>query len=328
MFSSRAALMSLIIASTCSGQALANESVSFAMNSWIGYAPLFVASAKGYFGDYNIKYIHIEQGINAALLSRDVDMADLSMNQVIMDNIKGSKIKVFMPIDYSNGADQIISKTSIKNIKDLKGLTIPLDIGSYSELLLAYALQQNGLSIRDIKMKDVPASDVPSVLLGNRAKVGVTWAPHTEVILSHPGYKTLYSSREAPGLISDSLCANSVWISDHKNASEAIITGFLKGENYIYKHPKKAFNIVGNYLGISPIQARREYNGVINPSVSEMRYMMTGEGKHNHNLIDYKKSINIVTDLMNKTNVIKSRVYISPDLLLYQKYVVKEEGLS
>ncbi|MBU2855028.1 ABC transporter substrate-binding protein, partial [Acidithiobacillus ferriphilus] len=190
MFSSRAALMSLIIASTFSGQALANESVSFAMNSWIGYAPLFVASAKGYFGDYNIKYIHMEQGINAALLSRDVDMADLSMNQVIMDNIKGSKIKVFMPIDYSNGADQIISKTSIKNIKDLKGLTIPLDIGSYSELLLAYALQQNGLSIRDIKMKDVPASDVPSVLLGNRAKVGVTWAPHTEVILSHPGYKT------------------------------------------------------------------------------------------------------------------------------------------
>lgn len=323
MFSSRAALLSLIIASTFSGQVLANENVSFAMNTWIGYAPLFVASAKGYFGNYNIKYIHMEQGINAAILSRDVDMADLSMNQIIEDNVKGQKIQVFMPIDYSNGADQIISKTTIKNINGLKGLTIPLDIGSYSELLLSYALQQNGLNLSDIKMVDVPASAVPAVLLGNRAKAGVTWAPHTQIILSHTGYKTLYSSREAPGLISDSLCAYGGWISKHRNASKAIITGFLKGEEFIYKHPKKAFTIVGKYLGISSSQARTEYDGVVNPNISEMRYMMTGVGNPKSHFVDYKKSINIVFRLMKKTNVIKENLYVSPDSLLYPKYVIK-----
>ena len=49
--------------------------VTFALNSWIGFAPLFVASHNHYFGKFPLKYVHMETGINAALLSSSVDVA-------------------------------------------------------------------------------------------------------------------------------------------------------------------------------------------------------------------------------------------------------------
>lgn len=315
--------MAAIIAVSFFGQKSLAEtnivSIPFAMNSWIGYAPIFVASHNGYFGKYKLKYIHMDTGINAALLSGDVSIADLSMNQIISDNHKGQHIQIFMPIDYSNGADAIVAADKIKSVSDLQGLRIPLDTDSYSELLLSYALTKNKLNIKNVKMVDLPASDVPSALFSKTAYAGVTWSPHVQVVTSHPGYHILYSSKQAPGLISDSMCATHTWITSHPGAAKAIITGMLEGESYMKSHPEKSFKIVGKALGISATSAKQQYSGVINPNIGGMYDMMDGIIKKD--VLPYNKSIIMVSNLMKETGKLSQNSNISPDKILYRQYV-------
>lgn len=293
--------------------------IPFAMNSWIGYAPIFVASHEGYFGKYKLKYIHMGSGINAALLAGDVSIADLSMNQIISDNHRGQYIQIFMPIDYSNGADAIVATNNIKSVASLKGLRIPLNTDSYSELLLSYALTKNNLNLKDVKMVDLPASDVPSALLSKTAYAGVTWSPHVQVLISHRGYHVLYSSKQAPGLISDSMCASHTWITSHPGAAKAVITGMLKGESYIKAHPEKSFKIIGKALGITASSAKEQYLGVVNPNLISMFDMMNG--KNNNGVLPYNKSINMVSNLMKETGKLPSSSIVTSNRILFRQYV-------
>lgn len=315
--------ISSVMLFSLSAQASESKQITFGLSSWIGFAPLYIASAKHYFGDYDVKFINMESGINAALLSGDIDMADLSLNQIIGDNLKGHKVKVFLPIDYSYGADAIVARIGISDVKQLHGLTIPLNTTSYSELLLSYALSSKGMSLNSVTTKDVPASDVPSILLSGHAKAGVTWSPHVEAIIANPNFHILFSSKEVPGLISDSMCAQYSWLKSHPQAARAIITGMLRGEAYIERHPRLAFKIVGSSLGISPSSAQYQYKGVINFTLNQMHIMMTYPASYKA-IITYAKSINLVKNLMKETGTYAKSAtadVISHAGLLFPEYV-------
>jgi NitT/TauT family transport system substrate-binding protein len=293
--------------------------VTFAMNAWIGFAPLFVAADKKFFGAYPIRFIHMETGINAAVVSGSVDSADLSMNQVIGDHLKGFDIKIVMPIDYSNGADAIVASKSITSVADLRGKTIPLDTTSYSELLLAYALHQAKLTLADVKSTNMPASDVPAALLGGHAVAGVTWAPHISMVTGNPKFHALFTSAAAPGLITDNFAVKTSFLKAHPDAMPAIIKGFLEGEDYIKSHPAESYGIIGKALGISPADASSQYKLVINPTLAEMKYMMTGSG--HFKIIPYKSNVALVTKLMRLQGEIKSNQSVTEPDLFDAKYI-------
>lgn len=293
--------------------------VTFAMNAWIGFAPIFVASEKEFFGAYPLKFVHMETGINAAVVSGSVDSADLSMNQVIGDHLKGFNVKIVMPIDYSNGADAIVARTSITSVAGLRGKTIPLDTTSYSELLLAYALHQAKLTLADVKSINMPASDVPAALLGGHAAAGVTWAPHISLITANPKFHVLFTSAAAPGLITDNFAVRTSFLKAHPSAMPAIIKGFLEGRAYIKSHPTESYAIIGKALGISPADAAAQYKQVINPSLAKMKYMMTGMG--HFKIIPYKTNVGLVTKLMTLQGEMKPTQKVSEAALFDSRFV-------
>ncbi len=95
----RAALLAGLIAAPAASALAKTTPVSFGYNDWIGFVPLFVASERGFFGDYPLKFVHMEDGINAAVLSGAVDSGDLSMNEMIEDHTKHFDVTIVMPID-------------------------------------------------------------------------------------------------------------------------------------------------------------------------------------------------------------------------------------
>jgi len=178
----------------------------------------------------------------------------------------------------------------------LRGKTIPLDTASYSELLLAYALSEAKLSLSDVKQKDMPASDVPAALLGGHVEAGVTWAPNISLVTANKKFHVLYTSAEAPGLISDSLVAKAGFLKAHPMAIPAIVKGYLEGVAYIKSHPTESYEIIGKKLGVSPASAKAQYAQVVNPGLAQMKTMMTGEGSSK--VIPYKTNVEMVSKLM------------------------------
>ena len=280
-FSLRRALLGatagLAMLAGAGGTAFAATKINLGIVPWIGYGPIYVAAAKGYFAaqglDVNMVNFDDPASIPPAVYSGQVAAGTETYDQVIGTNAKGWHMKVVMPIDYSAGADAMVSTDDITSVSQLKGLKVAYAALTPSDFLLGYALKQAGLSKADITSVNVPAEGVPGVMAGGSTKAGVTYEPSVTGIVKADGgakFHVLYSSKQAPGLITDVLVVMPKTIKNDPAMIAGFIKAFVEGEEYIKSNPDDAYAIVGKALGEDAADAKAQYAGVVNPPLAEM----------------------------------------------------------
>lgn len=269
------AALALLVAGLVLNSASAAAPVKLAVVNWIGYGPIYVAAAKGFFDAEGVPVKLITFSDNAAmptaLAGGAVDAATLTYDQVIDADAKGRSLQVVLPIDYSDGADAIVATAAVTRVTQLKGMKVAFNPLSPSAFLLAYALQQNGLAPDAIEPVSMTPDDVPSAMLGHSIKVGVTYEPSVPRILAHgEGFHVLYSSHQAPGLITDVLTFRKAYIAAHRAQVVAMGRAFVKGLDYMQAHPHEADRIIAHTLRISPKEVVAQLKGVKNPPLAAM----------------------------------------------------------
>ena len=146
--------------------AAATTKVNLGIVPWIGYGPIYVAAAKGFFAAHGLEVNMVNfddpAAIPPAVYSGQVAAGTETYDQVIGTNAKGWHLKVVMPIDYSAGADAMVSTDDITSVSQLKGMKVAYAALTPSDFLLGYALKQVGLTKNDITSINVPAEGVPA----------------------------------------------------------------------------------------------------------------------------------------------------------------------
>ncbi|MEK1908439.1 MAG: ABC transporter substrate-binding protein, partial [Pseudomonas sp.] len=180
--------------------------------------------------------------------------------------------KVVMPVDFSNGGDAIVADKSITSVKDFKGKKVGFNPLSPSDFLLAYALKSNGMSDKDITPINMTPEAIPGAMASGSLPVGVTYEPNVSQILGMPGdkYHVVYSSKEAPGLITDVLAFDDKVIAKRPEAIKALMQGYLDALAFMQSNPDEAAKIIGKVLGVSPEEAKEQMSGVYNIPLAEM----------------------------------------------------------
>jgi NitT/TauT family transport system substrate-binding protein len=244
---------------------------------WVGYAPFYVADKldlyKAHGLHVDLQFFNDPALIPTAMASKAVDGGMLTYDQVINSAAKGLKQKVVMPIDFSNGGDAIVADASITSIAGLKGKSVGFNPLSPSDFLLAYALQKNGMGEKDIKPINMTPEAIPGAMASGSLPVGVTYEPNVSQILSMGGgnkFKVIFSSKEAPGLITDVLVFDKALIDKRQVAIKAMIAGYVDGLAYMKAHPAEAAAIIGKVLGVSAEEAKTQLTGVYNIPQEEM----------------------------------------------------------
>ena len=255
----------------------ANTKVTLGAVTWIGYGPLYCAVANGTWAKYGLDVklvIFSDNGVMpGALQGGEVDAITLTYDQVIGSDAKGWPLKVVMPIDYSAGGDAILAATSITDIKGIKGHKVAFAPLSPSDFLLGYELEKNGLQQNDIIAVDTTPEGVPGIMAGGSADVGVTYEPSVSVIQKLDGGKrfhVLLSSREAKGMIVDTLVVKGTTIAKNPKLVDGLIRGYVDGLEFMRKDPDKAGAIIGKALDISPEEVRAQLQGIENPPLAQM----------------------------------------------------------
>lgn len=243
---------------------------------WVGQAPFYVAEKMDLFKAHglkvNLQFFSDPTLIPTAIASSALDGGTLTYDQVINTTAKGLQQKVVMPIDFSNGGDAIVADASVKSISDLKGRKVGYSPLSTSDFLLAYALKSHGLSSNDIQPVSMSPEDVPGAMASGSLPVGVTYEPSVSQVVKLPGDKfhVLYSSKQAPGLITDVLVFDQHLIVQRPAAIKALIQGYLDGLAYIKAHPDESAAIIGKVLGVSAEEAKVQLQLVYNIPLGEM----------------------------------------------------------
>lgn len=228
--------------------------IRIAFSTWTGYGPLVVGVDTGIFKKYglNVSYQVVEDpnARFAAFKAGSLDGIATTVDTFTRQAARGARVLQVFGIDRSVGGDGIVSIDSITSIKQLKGKTVAVNVGSTSEFFLAYVLQQNHMSINDVNIQDMPDSGVAgSTFRAGKVDVAVTWEPWLSRASKRPHGHVLISSKSYPNIIVDVFGFRTDFVKAHPAAVSTFIKAYYAAVAKVNAGDSAAMAAIEKYTG-------------------------------------------------------------------------------
>ncbi len=230
------ALLLVTLALFTTGALAATPTFKLCWSIYAGWMPWDYAQQSGILKKWadkyhiNIKFVQVNdyiESVNQYTAGGFDGCTMTNMDALTIPAAGGVDSTALIVGDYSNGNDGILSKTA-KSIKDLKGQDINLVQLSVSHYLLARALQQSGMSEKDIKVVNTSDADIVSAFTTPEVKSIVTWNPLLAEAAKQPGAKSLFTSAQIPGEILDLLVVNTATLKKHPELGKALVGAWFE----------------------------------------------------------------------------------------------------
>lgn len=228
------------------------EPFKISINSWVGWAPLYVAKDRGLFGDLDVQLIRVEDtGVRkTTMISGEVDAYASSVDNFALDSSQGVPGKIVLCFDESYGGDGIIVKNDIVTIEDLRGKRIGYQVGLPSHFLLLTILKQVGMTQDDVVHIDMDADKAGAAFVAGNLDAAVTWEPWISNAASLPGTRVLVTTKDLPGLIVDTLVVRSDVLADRSDAVQSVVDGWFAALTLIENEPDASIAIMADAYGL------------------------------------------------------------------------------
>jgi NitT/TauT family transport system substrate-binding protein len=256
--------------------------IKMGIEPWLGYGQWHIAAKKGFFKDAGLEDVEIinfntDADINAALAAGQLDCGNIATHTAMNFIAAGLPIKVVALLDVSKTADAMISDGSVTDIKSLKGKQVAYEEGTTSDILLNYALAQNGMTVADIEKVPMPASDAGAALIAGKVPVAVTYEPYLTLAMQQNGAaKMIYSAGENPGLISDVFVVREEFLNDKPGQIVALLRAWDKALADYRADPTGGRAIIAEAVGAKPEELATAFEGVVYYSLDENKSELAG----------------------------------------------------
>jgi ABC-type nitrate/sulfonate/bicarbonate transport system substrate-binding protein len=146
----------------------------FGVMEWPGFYHLHVAAARG--GTVTVVSLPDNPSINQAFAEGRLEVAVMVLTDAVILASHGVDVRIIAAIDHSTQADVILARPGIAGFADLKGKRLSFDgVNTFSHLFVLNALERAKVHEGDVRMVDLPATEVPAALLDGRLDAGHTW---------------------------------------------------------------------------------------------------------------------------------------------------------
>lgn len=256
--------------------------IKMGIEPWLGYGQWHIAAKKGLFAQVGLTDVEIinfntDADINAALAAGQLQCGNIATHTAMNFIAAGLPIKVVALLDVSKTADAMISDGSVTDIAGLKGKQVAYEEGTTSDILLNYALAQNGMSVADIERVPMPASDAGAALIAGRVPVAVTYEPYlTLAMQQNPAVKMIYSAGENPGLISDVFVVRQEFLDGKPGQIVALLKAWDLALADYRADPDGGRAIISEAVGAKPEELATAFDGVVYYSLAENKTELSG----------------------------------------------------
>lgn len=236
-------------------------------SDWPGWVAWQVAIEKGWLKDagLNVEFKWFDYSSSlSAFAANQLDAVLVTNGDDLVTASGGTKGIMIMATDYSAGNDVIIAKSGINTIQDLKGKSVATEKGLVDHLLLSTALNDAKVPLSDIKLVNSVTNELPQVFASPDISAIAVWQPvANQALKSVAGSKIIYSSKDKPGLIYDTLSVNMSHLSAHKEQWKKMIQVWDKTVKYINDPATHAdaVKIMANRVGVDPAQYEQFVGG-------------------------------------------------------------------
>lgn len=241
--------------------------VAMGTQPWLGYGPWYIAEEKGYFEDAGVDVtltnFMTDADMSAAFAAGRIQMANAASHSALKLLEQDLDISIVLLLDASLTADAILADSSIETVADLEGTSIAFEEGSVSNLLLGYALQQNGMTLDDITPVPMGPSEAATALIGGSVPAAVTYEPYiSEAESNSDAFTTLFTAAEKEGLISDVLVVDNTFLDENPDAVQAVVDAWGPSIDFYESDNEEARSIIAENVGSDVDALSSAFDGV------------------------------------------------------------------
>ncbi|WP_211588824.1 aliphatic sulfonate ABC transporter substrate-binding protein [Allorhizocola rhizosphaerae] len=229
--------------------------VTLGFTAWPGWLPWQVAKEQGLFAKHGVnvelKFFTNYTDSLLALETAALDANSQTLNDTLISISSGAKQTIVLVNDNSTGNDKIIARQGITSVAELKGRRIAVEQGTAHHYLLLLALQQAGLSQRDVILQPQPAEAAAAAFAAGQVDAVSVSAPYTNRALYREGSRAIATSAEFPGAIPNHLVVRPALIEEHPDAVQGLVNAWFDTLEWIKENRAAATAIMARVCGVS-----------------------------------------------------------------------------
>ena len=239
-----------------------------ALIPWPPFEFLHLAQEKGFFAQEGVEVRLIEfvavNDTQRAFEHDKIDGGTFSLFQVLQNrDLLERKMQVPLVIDFSDGADLVMARPEIADMRGLRGRRIGVTMSPLDMFFLTRALEMNGMSLQDVTTVYVRMSDMAEALREGKVDAVTAYPPNSTEIESAGIARPVFSSSRIPGEIVDVLALDQKVIRERPDDVAALIRGFYRAVQYAQEHPEEAWRIMSERERVTPEEFRQALqNGI------------------------------------------------------------------
>ena len=235
------------------------------INPWPGYEFLYLAEVNGYFKEeglnIELKQFSALEDVRNAFENHSIDGMCTTLVELLQAKANsGKQGRVTLVADYSNGADDIVASQSINSVQQLKGKKVGVEAKSLGVMMLARALQLNGMKPEDVDVLYLDQLSMETAFKAGTIDAAVSYPPKS-IEMAKTG-RRIFDSSKIPGEIIDVVSFDEATLSSHPGLQAALQRVWTKSLNFAKQNPVKAHAIMAKREGITPAEFADALNGL------------------------------------------------------------------
>ena len=297
-----------------------SDSLRVGAAPWPGFEPIFLAREMEFISAENIALHELTSASHVAhsFEAGKLDVAFLSLDEVLTLITRGVQLKVIAIVDESVGGDAIIGLPGVTQIQHLRGKRIGYENNAAGSLLLAEALSHANIAAHEVELVEVKLDEQRQVFHRSQVDALITSEPVKQKLLALGGV-SIFDSARLPGRIVNLVVASDHAIANKEPALIELLKSYYKARKFQKGRPQKAVQLMAMRLQLYTSEMHSSLEGVkfIEPVESIMR--LSGQAQSALNtqahdlgeLMVYRGMLEEVPDLAHLVNseVLKQVIY-------------------
>lgn len=243
------------------------------INTWVGFAPFYLAEEKGFFRDEGIDVrITVIEDVaqrKIAMMKGDIDGLGDTVDMLILSRSQGIPSIAVMEIDESSGADGIVASDNINTVQDLRYTPIAVQKNFVSESFLNFVAYKNNIPLDELQLIDMEAGAAGAAFLAGKVDVAVTFEPWLSQAKKRKDGRVLITTAEEKGVIVDILTVSEQYLNNYPHNVKKLMRAWFKAIEYWRQNKEEANAIMAKYYNISKEEFSDMISGLRWPSYKD-----------------------------------------------------------
>lgn len=237
--------------------------VKICRHPWPGYMLLDLARAQGWLPEDEFRLINLgsAKGTLRALIGNSVDVACLTLDEVLRARANGFMLQVIGVINFSRGADVVIARRNL-NLHNLAGHRLAFENGTVGQVMLEQLLGAAKINRSELQLVEVGSEEHINRFKNQEFDALITFEPIASQLLVDPNLQIIYSSRDCPNLIVDVFACTPHAITAHQEQIATLLAAHYQAQGLIQTGAANHRIQLAELLKVSPGQLQSILQGL------------------------------------------------------------------